>query len=366
MRYWNGLAALLLAAPAAAQTVPLCPGLSIVTAVSQRDGDYESIKTVESATGTAIRLKYSTERMVEDWLLDEQPKLQKLLLYRSVRVEDLGSAKLYQQQFSTELPELIPETTAIGTSAAVLRALKRDGRAELGIFIAYSQHKPSLDRNVHPNVYDNQMVATIERVGAGTVMLPVIVNDVARELPAIHARGDFFGDKSEFFFLDDERNPIALKFRVGIDTNGGARDTLRVVKISHRCAESTGLDKALSADGKADVYSLHFSFGSDVLRDESEPTLKEIADLLRRHPDWKLLVNGHTDNVAGDAYNLALSQKRAEAVKRALVTRYGIDPGRLTTAGVGERQPADTNDTLEGRARNRRVELVRRPPGGDR
>jgi outer membrane protein OmpA-like peptidoglycan-associated protein len=358
--------AMLLSLPAAAQTVPLCPGLSVVTAVHQSDGDYESIKTIETVTDTAVRLKYSSERMVQDWLLDTQPKLQKLLLSRSVRVEDLRSAKLYLQQFSTELPELIPETTAIGTSAAVLGALKREGHAEIGIFIAYSQQKPSLDRNVHPNVYDNQMVGRIERVGAAPVLLPVIVNDVPRELPAIRARGDILGDKSEFFFLDDERNPLTLKFSIGIGAgqNGADRDALRVTKISYRCDEAppgATLEKVLAAGGKADLYSIHFSFGSDVIRDESEPTLREIADLLGRHSDWKLGVNGHTDDIAGDAYNLALSQKRAAAVKRALTTRYGIDPGRLATAGFGERQPKDTNDTLEGRARNRRVELVRQP-----
>jgi outer membrane protein OmpA-like peptidoglycan-associated protein len=80
-----------------------------------------------------------------------------------------------------------------------------------------------------------------------------------------------------------------------------------------------------------------------------------------RHPDWKLSVEGHTDGIASDSYNLYLSRKRAAAVKTALVTRYGTAEGRLTTAGFGKTHPRDTNDTLAGRARNRRVELVRVP-----
>ena len=96
-----------------------------------------------------------------------------------------------------------------------------------------------------------------------------------------------------------------------------------------------------------------------MIREESEPTLKEIAELLRRHGDWRLQVNGHTDGIGTDQYNLELSKRRAVAVREALVKRYGIDAGRLTSQGFGKSQPKDTNDTLEGRARNRRVELVR-------
>ena len=191
-------------------TIPLCPGLTIVTAVNQSDGDYESIKTIESMTDADVRIKYSSERMVEDIFSSEPPKLQRLLLYRTVRREDLASAKLYLQQFSTELPEMIPETTAIGTSTAVLRAIKTRGEAEMGIFIVFSQNKPSLDRSVHPNVYDNQMIAKVVKASPNPVSVPVLVNDVRVELPAVHAVGDFFSDKSEFFFLDEEANPLAF------------------------------------------------------------------------------------------------------------------------------------------------------------
>ena len=87
--------------------------------------------------------------------------------------------------------------------------------------------------------------------------------------------------------------------------------------------------------------------------------LEEIAGVLKTNPDWKLTVSGHTDNVGGDAYNLDLSQRRAAAVKLALVTRYHIAPERLATDGFGATRPVATNDTLAGRALNRRVELTR-------
>jgi len=97
-----------------------------------------------------------------------------------------------------------------------------------------------------------------------------------------------------------------------------------------------------------------------VMREESEPTLREIAEVLRRNPDWILSIEGHTDDVASDRYNLELSGRRAAAVKAALGAQFSIAGTRLTTAGFGESRPQDRNDTVEGRARNRRVELVRR------
>lgn len=385
-------------APQAAQTkgttprIPLCVGLTIVTAISEIDGDYESIKTIESVTDQQVRLRYSSERRVQD-LMDNEPRLERKTISRTMLTNDLATANLYEQIFDEQLPDPIPGTTAIGTSAAVLNELKTKGEAELGFFIAFTG-TPSLDREVHPNVWDNQMTGKFQRVEASPVMLPVIVNNVPVELPTIHIVGDFVGDKTEFFFLDDPANALAIKWRYGIDSvseedfqkfkKAGMklnRDlaTLQVIKISDPCAslsadrsgrpgqapptsgnpDSDQIEKSLAATGKADVYDLYFSFNSDQIRTESEPRIKEIADALNKHPDWKLSVEGHTDNIGSSTYNLDLSRRRAAAVKDALVKRYKIDPSRLATVGYGSARPKDTNGTLEGRARNRRVELVR-------
>jgi outer membrane protein OmpA-like peptidoglycan-associated protein len=415
MRFATGLAVALMTAAslgagsarAEQATIPLCPGLTIVTAVSQAEGDYESIKIIEAVTDDEVRLRYSNERMVSDMFSLEPPRLERTTIRRTIRRVDLESATLYLQQFSPLLPEMVPETTAVGTSAAVLEALKTKGEAELGVFIAFGPpNRPPADRNVHPNVYSNQMIAPITRVGDEPVMIPLLVNDRLVELPAIHAQGNFFGNESEFFFLDDPNNPLTLKFRYGIDAvppmepavarlfnvepnTPSDEDVLQVIKIAYECgtrpdapaepgdgdapavpggvgpgpeasAAGAALERALADTGRADVYSLYFSFNSDAIREESEPILAEIAGVLDRHPAWMLAINGHTDNVGGDQSNLDLSRRRAAAVKDALVTRHGIAADRLTTAGMGRSQPKDTNETLEGRAQNRRVELVRR------
>jgi outer membrane protein OmpA-like peptidoglycan-associated protein len=359
--------------PALAPHIPLCAGLSIVTAISQKDGDYESIKTIESMSTQSMRLKYSSEHMTQDIFSAEPPKLEKVTLYRQVLSADQAAAIAYLEQFNPILPEQVAGTTSIGTSMKILEALKAQAQVPFGFFSPMSgQARIPADHSTHPNVYDFQMMSSIHRIERAPVMLPVIVNDAPALLPAIHAAGTFFGDKAEFYFLDDPANPLTLKFRFGIDAvtvndAGKAakrdRDDLEVIKIAYNCSDapaSNAIEQQLSTTGKAEVYDIYFSFNSDQIRDESEPGLSEIAAALAHHSDWKLAVNGHTDNVGADPYNLALSKKRADAVKIALVSRYHVDASRLSSDGFGASQPQDTNATLEGRAHNRRVELIRR------
>ena len=80
---------------------------------------------------------------------------------------------------------------------------------------------------------------------------------------------------------------------------------------------------------------------------------------MTKNATWILSVEGHTDNIGGTASNQDLSVRRASAVRKALVDRYHITPARLSPSGYGESRPKETNDTLEGRARNRRVELAK-------
>ena len=102
-----------------------------------------------------------------------------------------------------------------------------------------------------------------------------------------------------------------------------------------------------------------FDTGSDRIRPESTPTLREIGEMLKEHADLKLAVEGHTDNTGNAAANQSLSEKRAQAIVAYLGTTYVVAAERLQTKGLGQTRPAGSNDTAEGRQQNRRVELVR-------
>lgn len=115
----------------------------------------------------------------------------------------------------------------------------------------------------------------------------------------------------------------------------------------------------LAGSGRVATQGIYFDSGSDRIRPESTPTLKEIGDMLKQHPDLKLTIEGHTDDVGAADANKQLSERRASAVKSFLVTSYAIDAARLQSSGIGSAKPLAPNTTAEGRQQNRRVELVK-------
>jgi OOP family OmpA-OmpF porin len=123
-------------------------------------------------------------------------------------------------------------------------------------------------------------------------------------------------------------------------------------------ADAKSMARDIGATGKVAVYGIYFDFNKADVKPESDPVLKEIASLLKQNPKMNLYVVGHTDNVGALATNMDLSQKRADAVVKALVSKYGTDAKRLKAHGAGPLCPVTSNKTEEGRAKNRRVELV--------
>ena len=342
--------------------IPLCAGLTAVGAVSEPRGDYEPITTVTSVTPQAVTWSYSTQTAMPDGSLRDTH------VRRSVLIADLRSATMIVRWMDPAAPVTIPGSTMGSVSTAVLRSLKTTGSAEISLVERNNSALPA-DRSRHPNIYETAVRYRIQRVGE-TERIPVIVNDTRVDLPVVHVKGSYLGDYVELFILDNDDYPMTLK---GVTWSGPAGTANRTdsvtVKISFRCEGATTvagapppspIEQALLKTGRAAVYDLYFDFNSDRLRQESEPTLREIAEVLHRHPEWKLSVEGHTDSIGTDQANLDLSRRRAASVKYALASRFQIDGSRLTTEGYGESRPQDTNETLQGRARNRRVELVRR------
>ena len=120
-----------------------------------------------------------------------------------------------------------------------------------------------------------------------------------------------------------------------------------------------GMTRDLIEVCRVAVPGVYFEFDSDELNPASTPWIGLVAQVLRRHPDWTVTIEGHTDSIGGARYNQGLSERRATALRRELVARHGVATARLGTQGFGASRPLEPNTTLEGRARNRRVELVR-------
>ena len=125
-------------------------------------------------------------------------------------------------------------------------------------------------------------------------------------------------------------------------------------------ADAAALRSGLNENGHVEVPGIFFDFGKADVKPESEPALKELTAMLQANAAVKVWVVGHTDNVGSMESNMALSGARAAAVVKALVQR-GIGGARLAPHGAGPYAPIASNATEEGRARNRRVELVAQP-----
>lgn len=230
----------------------------------------------------------------------------------------------------------------------------------------------------------NYYRGTLRRVESGPVQFSVIVNGVRTSFPAIHAAGTFtFGSEpaqhAEFWWLDNPAYPLTLEWvfggaghkiddlvtRIdlppgeGVDTKSSARGHIASIDAPPGLPSlSAQLDKSCHAE----MSGIYFNTGSAEILDESKPTLTAVAKLIKDSKFATLTVEGHTDNIGTAQYNQDLSEKRAAAVRQALVSEYGVPAGRLTAKGFGLTRPVETNATPEGRAHNRRVELSRPCP----
>jgi OOP family OmpA-OmpF porin len=128
--------------------------------------------------------------------------------------------------------------------------------------------------------------------------------------------------------------------------------------VQEMTASAQAMSDAIAKSGKLDVYGITFATGQAAITPASDAVLSDVLAVLTANADWQLRIEGHTDNVGDKAANLKLSTARAAAVA-AWLTGKGIDAARLTTAGLGDTQPVGENTTEEGRARNRRVVLIK-------
>jgi len=154
------------------------------------------------------------------------------------------------------------------------------------------------------------------------------------------------GDKEVWVLIDSREN---VYFETVVEREVLKQDvTMDAASMASNIADT----------GSVAIYGINFDTASSVIKPESEPAIDEIAKLLTNNPTLKVYIVGHTDMVGDSASNVRLSQARAQSVITALVSKHGIAAARLIAFGNGPYAPVGSNKTDDGRAKNRRVELV--------
>lgn len=136
------------------------------------------------------------------------------------------------------------------------------------------------------------------------------------------------------------------------------QDIIEVEAAETGLVTATNISKDISANGHIAIYDIHFDTGKSEIKPESAGALKNIAEYLKAHTDKQFIIVGHTDNVGDFDANIKLSQDRANSVKNELQNKFEVNTGQLRTFGAGPTSPVASNSTNEGKAKNRRVEMV--------
>lgn len=347
--------------------VPLKPGLTLTEMwIPTPQEEYECLLQVTAVHEAGVDASFSCDK-------PDAPRD----LKRRLCLSDLESARMLVTQTGSvkvigasgeDLPETMVGATWFSLSRREFAELKRTGTV---------RHHYLQPQGGAAGALEVESTAQLHREGVETARLAI--NDAMIEVPVIRISGEashWRWGRSEkgritALVLDDDRFPLLVDYAQRVEGEEQPVFHLSFAKVSfpgkqgdrggaaqRGTGDSGGMEHRLAQQRRVDVYGIYFAFNSDRIREESAPILAEIVDVLRRNPQWKLAIHGHTDNTGGRAYNLELSRRRSAAVRAALVQR-GVAADRLSTAGLGDGAPKDTNETPEGRAHNRRVELIR-------
>ena len=341
------------------------PGTDLTTSWSLPLADAESDEILRSVSPTSLVFQYSgIAALGLDMAIKSHADLS-----NTVCGKDIAEGEAYSTGWEFKMskdeppvaPGLYPGISRLVVPATKFNELKSSGSTKM--VFAFYDYMDALT--------EWELLAwkgTFSRVEPDDVAFPLIINDERVNVSAIHVRANMkvietagrFGPRDQpvdAYILDDPNTPVMLSWMMGADMHQDDSFKVQVIRVTYPRDKPT-IEQQLEKNRKAITWGINFDFNSDTIRPVSEPVLKEIAQAMTDRPSWKLTITGHTDNIGGHKYNQELSQRRSAAVKKALVERYLVDPNRLSTSGAGDLAPIDTNDTLEGRARNRRVELT--------
>jgi outer membrane protein OmpA-like peptidoglycan-associated protein len=351
------------AAQDAPPRIPLLAGLVLGSVLHSPQGEREDVLEIRSADSTGVHYAWHERTITADG--DTSDGFRK----RFVSGNDLAGAPRFDDIFGRD-EQLRPGFTAMTLSVAVYRQLRDTGSAPFSLMVTPREAKAKLANA--STALDALFTASRERykgsltrVSSAPEGFPLLVNGVRATLPALHVKGNFTSrlrrSEWDIWVLADSTHPLILKSVLEGDVFQMVRADVpdsQPVKRG-RTLEGRLVDEELVKRCRMELPGVYFAFGTAAIDPISDRARAELAKGLAGHADWKVTVEGHTDSVGTDAANQTLSRRRAEAVRARLAQRHGVDTRTWGAVGYGAAKPRESNATIEGRARNRRVELVR-------
>lgn len=341
-------------AMAQAPTIPPVRNLALVQTLHIGAVDRESVVSLVDVSAAGIKYHWSLVEVKAngDTVRDVSE--------RFVSAADLDTATRWHQYYVSGEPLEHPGYTAFTVGRALYDQLRNSGSGAFSLLSFAEADEASalvngLGLGASPPVV--RWRGTLTRVSPQDEPFPLLVNGKRVTVPALHLRADLTSRGEswapEFWILAERDNPLILR----VQDSKRVYQTVRA-DIADKKTQAGAFDTALTKQCRVELPGVYFEFNSAALKPESDAALGTLADVLKQHADWQLTVEGHTDSIGSQRSNQTLSERRAESV-RAWLGSHGVAPARLRAVGYGSGRPREPNATIEGRARNRRVELVR-------
>ena len=353
------LTAAIAPAQGSAPGIPLARSLTLVQTLHEGAAERESVVRLADVSSTGVRYEWSFLEVsaAGDTSRGKHERL--------VRHADLDTAPRWHQIYQRGDTLEHPGYTAFTIARVVFDRLATAGSSPfslLGFEESSISGLAAFGLGGGPAVV--RWRGTLTRVGSGPVPFPLLVDGQRVNVPALQLEGKFTARGEswtpQIWVLAQRDHPLILELQ-------DSRRTFQTVRADLGRTSADGarsLEGALTRSCRVEVPGIYFESASAVLDPASNETIAALAGMLARHADWTVTIEGHTDSIGTSTANAALSERRANAV-RARLTSQGIAPARLRAVGYGQTKPRESNATIAGRARNRRVELLR-PCGGPR
>jgi OOP family OmpA-OmpF porin len=354
----------IVAAPVSAQQpvdrIPLVTGLVLGSVLHSPIGEREDVLEIASADTSGVHYAWH-ERTISN-KGDTTTGFRK----RFVRANDLAGAPRFDDIFGPD-EQVHPGFTAVSISSATYRQLRDAGSAPFSMIVTpHEAAEMSATATRISELFAPPRVrykGTLTRISPEP--FPLLVNGNRTTVPALRLKGNFADglrhSQWDLWILADSAHPLLLKSVLQGDVFQMVRADLpeELSGDKGKASELRVMEGELNESCRLELPGVYFAFGTATIDPISDRALGTLAQALAPHRDWTFTVEGHTDSVGTAAANQTLSTRRAEAVRAWLAQHHGVDTHAWRAVGYGATRPRESNATIEGRARNRRVELVR-------